>query len=71
MIINFWIVDVFGKNPFQGNPSAVFLIDSFDNEALLQNIAIEINTPETIFIKTLQNNSFESMFFSSNSKNMN
>ncbi|MDR1390985.1 MAG: PhzF family phenazine biosynthesis protein [Holosporales bacterium] len=63
MATDFWIVDTFSSDSFQGIPSAIFFVNNFDNEKLLQDVAMEINTPETIFIKELENGDFESMCF--------
>lgn len=68
--MNFWIVDTFAKKAFQGIPSAVFFVENFDNEELLQNVAMEINTPETIFLKDLQNGDFESICFTPKAKGL-
>lgn len=70
MAKNFWIVDTFSKSAFQGTSSAVFFVDCFDDELLLQNVAMELNAPETIFIKDLQNGDFESICFSPKSKGL-
>jgi PhzF family phenazine biosynthesis protein len=70
MPIKFWIVDTFSKNQFQGNPASVFFVESFDNENLMQNIAMEINTPESIFLKKLQHGDYEAMCFTPNSKGL-
>lgn len=61
--MEFWIVDTFSKNAFQGVPSTVFFVEDLSNEELLQNISMEINTPETIFLKDLKNGDFESLCF--------
>lgn len=68
--MNFWIVDTFAKELFQGIPSAVFFVENLYNDELLQNIAMEINTPETIFLKDLQNGDFESVCFTPKSKGL-
>jgi predicted PhzF superfamily epimerase YddE/YHI9 len=67
----FWIVDTFCRKAFGGTPSTVFLVDKFDDESLLQNIAMEIGSPETIFVKVTQNGKFESRFFSRGKKGLN
>ncbi|MDR0942523.1 MAG: PhzF family phenazine biosynthesis protein [Holosporales bacterium] len=68
--MNFWIVDTFCDDVFCNNPSAVFFIDEFGDDRLLQNISMEINTTETIFVKDLQNCKFEAMCFTPNSKGL-
>ena len=70
MATKFWIVDTFSNNALRGIPSAVFFVDNFEDESLFQNVAMEINTPETIFIKDLQNGDFESMCFSPRNKGL-
>lgn len=46
----FWQVDSFTNTPFKGNPAAVFSHDYPIDDALMQNIAIEMNLSETAFI---------------------
>jgi PhzF family phenazine biosynthesis protein len=46
----FWQVDAFTKNPFAGNPAAIFLLRETLPDALLQRIAIEMNQSETAFV---------------------
>jgi PhzF family phenazine biosynthesis protein len=69
-VTNFWIVDTFCKDIFHGNPAAVFFVDNISDSATLQNIAMEINTPETIFVKELENGNFESVCFTPKSKSL-
>ena len=71
MTTSFWIVDTFNKKAFYGYPSAVFFVDNFDNEELMQLTSMEINTPESIFVKELPHGDFEVMCFGPNSKGMN
>lgn len=63
MSIGFWIVDTFCKEAFCGIPSAVFFLDDLSDEKLLQNIAMEVNVPESIFLKDLNNGIFDSVCF--------
>ncbi|MDR2459091.1 MAG: PhzF family phenazine biosynthesis protein [Holosporales bacterium] len=63
MVQQFWIVDTFSKRAFGGTPSAVFFTDERNNDDLLQNIAMEINTPETIFIRSVCDGKFEAECF--------
>lgn len=44
-------VDAFTDRTFSGNPAGVCIIDSFDDEELMQNIAAEMNLSETAFLK--------------------
>lgn len=59
MATEFWVVDTFSKEPLKGSPSAVIFTDDFENESLLQNIAMELNVPETVFIKNFGSSDFE------------
>ncbi|MDR3224032.1 MAG: PhzF family phenazine biosynthesis protein [Holosporales bacterium] len=70
MATSFWVVDTFCDDVFRGTPSSVFFVDEFGDEGLLQNVSMEINTPETIFIRDLHNGNFESMCFTPNSKGL-
>ncbi|MDR0640623.1 MAG: PhzF family phenazine biosynthesis protein [Holosporales bacterium] len=64
MATNFWIVDTLSPELLHGNPSAVFLVDTFKDQDLLQNVAMEINTPETIFAQKLSDDHFTCQCFS-------
>lgn len=46
----FWQVDAFSKVPFGGNPAAVFIHEQPMSDALMQQIAIEMNLSETAFV---------------------
>lgn len=46
----FWQVDSFTNKPFHGNPAAVFILDKELPDLLMQNIAMEMNLPETAFV---------------------
>ncbi len=48
--MKFWQVDAFTKEPFKGNPAAVFVLEEEIDDQLMQNIAIEMNLAETAFI---------------------
>jgi PhzF family phenazine biosynthesis protein len=63
METSFWIVDTFSDNVFRGNPAAVLFVDELSDCALLQNIAMEINALETIFVKELYDGNFEALCF--------
>ncbi len=43
-------VDAFTKEPFKGNPAAVCVLETWPDDAVLQNIAAENNLAETAFI---------------------
>ncbi|GAA3146718.1 PhzF family phenazine biosynthesis protein [Streptomyces rectiviolaceus] len=47
------IVDAFTDRPFTGNPAGVLLLDSFPEDAWLQNVAAEVNHAETAFAHRL------------------
>jgi PhzF family phenazine biosynthesis protein len=52
----FWIIDAFANQPFQGNPAAVMVVDDFPTH--MPQIAAEFNLSETAFIKPLGNNQY-------------
>jgi PhzF family phenazine biosynthesis protein len=47
------IVDAFTDRPFSGNPAGVLLLDTFPDDAWLQNVAREVNHAETAFTHRL------------------
>ncbi|MFK0215642.1 PhzF family phenazine biosynthesis protein [Streptomyces sp. NPDC090298] len=47
------IVDAFTDRPFSGNPAGVLLLDSFPDDAWLQQVAAEVNLSETAFAHPL------------------
>jgi PhzF family phenazine biosynthesis protein len=47
------IVDAFTDRPFTGNPAGVLLLDAFPDDTRLQEIAREVNHPETAFAHPL------------------
>lgn len=47
------VVDAFTDRPFAGNPAGVLLLDSFPEDAWLQNVAVEVNHAETAFAHPL------------------
>lgn len=51
----FWQVDAFTNQPFRGNPAAVFIHHEPLEDALMQNIAVEMNLSETAFIHLKSN----------------
>jgi PhzF family phenazine biosynthesis protein len=53
MSMKFWIVGTFGDRPFGGAPASVFFVDNFDDKVLMRNIAMEVNTQETVFVKQI------------------
>ena len=53
--MKFWQVDAFTKEPFKGNPAAVFVLEEEISDELMQNIAIEMNLAETAFVLLREN----------------
>ncbi|MGW3128037.1 PhzF family phenazine biosynthesis protein [Streptomyces sp. NPDC001123] len=47
------IVDAFAERAFSGNPAGVVLLDSFPDDAWMQNVAMEVNHAETAFAHPL------------------
>lgn len=43
----YYIVDAFAEEVFKGNPAAVYVLEKWLPEAVMQNIAIENNLSET------------------------
>ena len=57
--MEFYQVDSFTDNIFTGNPAGVCLLeDAWLDESLMQNIAMEINLSETVFVLKKQNKYF-------------
>ena len=50
MPLEFHQVDAFTDQPFRGNPAAVYRLDSWPADELLQRIATEHNLSETAFV---------------------
>ena len=50
MIIPMFQVDAFTSRIFAGNPAAVCLLESWLDDSILKNIAIENNLSETAFL---------------------
>jgi PhzF family phenazine biosynthesis protein len=48
--MRFWQVDAFTKEPFKGNPAAVFVLQEPLTDEHMQNITIEKNLAETAFV---------------------
>lgn len=53
--LKFWQVDAFTKEPFKGNPAAVFILEEELTDGLMQSIAIEMNLSETAFVLLREN----------------
>ncbi|MFC6052237.1 phenazine biosynthesis protein PhzF [Acinetobacter sp. Ac_877] len=56
-------VDAFTTELFKGNPAAVLVLDSWLDEALMQNIALENNLAETAFVKVIDDENYEIRWF--------
>ena len=66
--MKFCIVDAFADRPFTGNPAAVFIVNDFPGDELMQNIAAEINLSETTFVKKITDQNYEIRWFTPNSE---
>ncbi len=62
MKIKLYQVDAFTSNVFRGNPAAICPLESWLDEKLLQNIALENNLSETAFFVP-KNEHFEIRWF--------
>ena len=51
--IRYFVVDAFTNRPFRGNPAAVVLLDQWQADSWLQNVALEMNLAETAFFVPL------------------
>ncbi|WP_346858466.1 PhzF family phenazine biosynthesis protein [uncultured Draconibacterium sp.] len=49
MIFTMYQVDAFAENVFEGNPAAVIPLETWLDDAIMQNIALENNLSETAF----------------------
>lgn len=54
MKLSYYIVDAFSSEVFKGNPAAVYVLNEWLPDAIMQKIAIENNLSETAF--TVKNN---------------
>ncbi len=57
-------VDAFTKELFKGNPAAVIVLDTWLDEHLMQNIALENNLSETAFVRKIDDANYEIRWFS-------
>ncbi|MDR1705719.1 MAG: PhzF family phenazine biosynthesis protein [Clostridiales bacterium] len=48
--MKYYVADAFVDGPFTGNPAGVCIMDSYPDDAVLQNIACENNLSETAFL---------------------
>lgn len=49
MNLDYYVVDAFATKVFEGNPAAVFILDDWLSDEVMQKIAIENNLSETAF----------------------
>jgi PhzF family phenazine biosynthesis protein len=56
MNITQYVIDAFASKPFTGNPAAVCLLESWLDDTIMQNIAMENNLAETAFVVRTQDN---------------
>jgi PhzF family phenazine biosynthesis protein len=56
-------IDAFTQTPFRGNPAATVLVDRFPDDALMQQIAAEMNLSETAFVQQIEPNNFHLRWF--------
>lgn len=70
MCRKFFIIDTFGEQAFCGEPVAVSFVDTFEHLDLFANIANELNTRETAFVKHNGDGSYEIMVFCAGQQSM-
>jgi PhzF family phenazine biosynthesis protein len=58
-----WIVDAFTDTAFKGNPAGVLLVKEFPKDEICQQIAAELNLPETGFVKPLSPDNYQIRWF--------
>ncbi len=61
--MNFWTVGAFSDWLFSGNRVAVYLVQQFPTDTLMQQIAAEMNLSETAFVQRLRANHFHIRWF--------
>ncbi len=57
------IIDAFASRPFTGNPAAVCIVSDFPADALMQEIAMEMNLSETAFLAKRHDGSYDLRWF--------
>lgn len=62
MQLNYFIVDAFAEQVFEGNPAAVYILNEWLSDDVMQKIAIENNLSETAFT-VKKNNYYELRWF--------
>lgn len=61
--MKYFVIDVFTEKLFGGNPAGVCLLDSWPDDAVMQNIAAENNLAETAFLVREDENSYGLRWF--------
>lgn len=64
MKLEYFQVDAFARQIFQGNPAAVFVVDKWLPDQIMQAIAAEINLSETTFIVKRSDGDYRIRWFS-------
>lgn len=62
--MKFCTVDAFTHTLFKGNPAAVCVVDVFPEDDFMQNVACEVNLPNTAFVKPLYDNHYQIRWYS-------
>jgi PhzF family phenazine biosynthesis protein len=63
MKLAFYQVDAFAERPFQGNPAAVFILESWLPDQIMQAIAMEMNLSESVFCVRKDDGDFRIRWF--------
>ena len=63
--MNYYIVDAFTSQPFEGNPAGVVLLDgdTFPDEELMLKVAAELRYSETAFVRILSSKEYHVRYF--------
>lgn len=62
--MEYHIINSFTQTPFEGNPAAVFLVDTLEDDSMMQHIAKQMNLVETVFVqKKDESNTFHIRYF--------
>jgi PhzF family phenazine biosynthesis protein len=62
-MIPIYTVDAFTATPFTGNPAAVCILTEFPDDVRLQQVAAEMNLPETAFLVDSGNGNYKLRWF--------
>ena len=63
MSVPIFQVDAFAREPFQGNPAAIVILEEDRESAWMQSMAVEMNLSETAFVRHLRENCFQLRWF--------